>query len=102
MVLLQSRCACNPVRIENRRAVMRLARNSRLWHRSIRNILPVAVLSLNLLFGAPPPPQPTANTLANSQDPLNRDSPQSAVISFLKAYHAHDYVHAAKYLDLRK
>jgi MscS family membrane protein len=81
---------------------MRLARNSRLWHRSIRNILPVAVLSLNLLFGAPPPPQPTANTLANSQDPLNRDSPQSAVISFLKAYHAHDYVHAAKYLDLRK
>jgi MscS family membrane protein len=81
---------------------MRLARNLRPGHHSIRYILPVVVLSLNLLFGAPPQPQPTANTSANTQDPLNRDSPQSTVISFLKAYHNHDYVHAAKYLDLRK
>jgi MscS family membrane protein len=33
---------------------------------------------------------------------LNRDSPQSSVVSFLEAYHSRDYVKAAKYLDLRK
>ena len=74
---------------------MRLPIIRRGWNGSIRNILPAAVLSLNLLFGAPQPP-------ANSQDPLNRDSPQNTVVSFLKAYHAHDYVRAAKYLNLRK
>jgi len=73
---------------------MRLARNLRPGPRSIRNILPAAVLSLNLLFAAPQQPQ--------APDPLGRDSPQSTVISFQKVYHAHDYVHAAKYLDLRK
>lgn len=72
---------------------------------SIRNILPdtrlvryaTAVLSVSLLFGASQQPAPKP-----SEDPMHRDSPQSSVISFLEAYHARDYVHAAKYLDLRK
>ena len=34
-------------------------------------------------------------------DPLNRDTPQSSVISFLAACHEHDYRRAWKYLDLR-
>jgi MscS family membrane protein len=33
---------------------------------------------------------------------MNRDSPQSSVFSFMEAYHARDYVRAARYLDLRK
>jgi MscS family membrane protein len=63
-------------------------------------------LSLTLLLGAPDQPPPKASAPANnspkSQDPLNRDSPQSSVVSFLEAYHARDYVKAAKYFDLRK
>ena len=39
---------------------------------------------------------------SKSKDPLDRESPQSSVYSFLQAYHAHDYEKAAKYLDLRK
>jgi len=35
-------------------------------------------------------------------DPLDRESPQSSVYSFLQVCHAHDYEKAAKYLDLRK
>jgi MscS family membrane protein len=91
---------------ENQRAVIRLAINERGGNGSIRNILPdtglvrfaaAAVISVSLLFGAPQQPAPKP-----SQDPLNRDSPQSSVVSFLEAYHARDYAHAAKYLDLRK
>jgi MscS family membrane protein len=59
--------------------------------------LPVAVVSLGLLSGAPAP-----DPAAPLKDPLNRDSPQSSVVSFLDAYHSRDYVRAAKYLDLRK
>jgi MscS family membrane protein len=47
----------------------------------------------------PPAPKPPA---AAPQDPLNRDTPQSAVFSFLEACHIKDYARAAKYLDLRK
>lgn len=39
---------------------------------------------------------PPANT-----DPLDRDSPQSAVVAFLEAAHAKDYGKAWRYLDLR-
>ncbi len=35
-------------------------------------------------------------------DPLFRDTPQSAVIHFLEACHAHDYTKAVRYLDLRR
>lgn len=37
-----------------------------------------------------------------AKDPLNRDSPLSSVSAFLDAYHSHDYLRAARYLDLRK
>lgn len=42
------------------------------------------------------PASPPAN-----KDPLNRDSPQSSVVSFLEAAHAKDYSKALRYLDLR-
>jgi MscS family membrane protein len=51
----------------------------------------LALLSAGFVLGAPP-----------QSDPLNRNSPQSSVISFLAAYHSHDYLRAAKYLDLRQ
>jgi MscS family membrane protein len=51
----------------------------------------LALLSAGFVLSAPPQP-----------DPLNRDTPQSSVVAFLGAYHSHDYVRAAKYLDLRK
>lgn len=38
---------------------------------------------------------------APSKDPLDRDSPQSAVVAFLEAAHAKDYGRAWRYLDLR-
>ncbi|HZT31055.1 MAG TPA: mechanosensitive ion channel family protein [Bryobacteraceae bacterium] len=39
---------------------------------------------------------------SKSSDPLNRDTPQSAVFSFLEACHARNYARAWRYLDLRK
>lgn len=41
-------------------------------------------------------------TAPESADPLGRQTPQSAMIHFLEACHARDYVKASKYLDLRK
>ena len=35
-------------------------------------------------------------------DPLNRDSPQSSVLTFLQACHGKDFERAARYLDLRQ
>jgi MscS family membrane protein len=46
------------------------------------------------LYGQKPSPEPG--------DPLGRQTPQSAMIHFLEACHARDYIKAAKYLDLRK
>jgi MscS family membrane protein len=46
----------------------------------------------------PPVPKPAA---AN-HDPLNRDTPQSSVFSFLEACRAKDYARAWRYLDLRR
>lgn len=37
-----------------------------------------------------------------SQDPLNRDSPQSSVTAFLAACHAGEFQRAWRYIDLRK
>src|SRR5579862_6340736 len=37
----------------------------------------------------------------NNKDPLNRDTPESSVESFLEAAHAKDYGRASRYLDLR-
>ena len=44
---------------------------------------------------------PAAET-REKHDPLNRQSPQSSVASFLQACRAHDYARACSYLDLRK
>lgn len=41
-------------------------------------------------------------TPSSSNDPLNRESPQSAIVAFLEAAHAKDYGKAWRYLDLRK
>jgi MscS family membrane protein len=52
------------------------------------------------------PPSPAANPKETSggkqADPLDRESPQSAVVAFLNACHAKNYETARKYLDLRK
>ena len=45
------------------------------------------------------PSQTTA--AAKNQDPFNRDTPQSSVVSFLEACHAKNYAKAWRYLDLR-
>jgi MscS family membrane protein len=45
-------------------------------------------------------PKPAASNTA--QDPLNRESPQSSVYSFLEACHKKDYVRASGYLDRSK
>lgn len=47
----------------------------------------------------PAAPKPAA--APKNQDPLNRDTPQSAVYSFLEACRAKDYSKAWRYLDLR-
>lgn len=70
-----------------------------LPHRGIAGHAILALLSLSCLLGAPQAP---ASDSAGSKDPLNRDSPQSSVVSFLEAYHSHNYVRASKYFDLRK
>jgi MscS family membrane protein len=49
--------------------------------------------------GAAPAP---AAASAKPQDPLNRDSPQSCVFSFLEACHSRNYERAWRYLDLRQ
>src|SRR5579872_6722817 len=46
-------------------------------------------------------PVAKAASPAASKDPLDRDSPQSSVVAFLEAAHAHDYAKAWRYLDLR-
>ncbi|MDE3196888.1 MAG: mechanosensitive ion channel family protein [Acidobacteriota bacterium] len=46
------------------------------------------------LVAAPPPD-------ALAADPLNRNTPQNAVVSFLNACHAHDYQKARRYINLR-
>ncbi len=52
-------------------------------------------LTAQILPGAKPP------VAVATKDPLDRDSPQSSVVAFLEAAHAHDYGKAWRYLDLR-
>jgi MscS family membrane protein len=48
-------------------------------------------------------PSAAKSTSASAnKDPLNRDSPQTSVVAFLEAAHAHNYSKAWRYLDLRK
>lgn len=57
-------------------------------------ILLAAVLPAQLLAAQSTEPPPS--------DPLGRMTPQSAVLQFLAACHAHEYAKAAHYLDLRQ
>ena len=44
----------------------------------------------------------SAQTPAETNDPLCRNTPQSSVFQFLEACHAGQYSKAARYLDLRR
>jgi MscS family membrane protein len=62
-----------------------------------RRALPVTLMLLAFSigsYGQAPPAKP--------QDPLNRESPQSCVFSFLEACHSRNYARAWKYLDVRQ
>jgi MscS family membrane protein len=49
------------------------------------------------------PAKPASNGPASKQeDPLHRDSPQSAVLSFLADYRARNFTDAVRYLDLKR
>ena len=74
-----------------------------------RNFLPAIAIvclftgpALRAQSPAPAAPQQTATNTSHYKDPLNRDTPQSAVTAFLEAVHAKDYERAAKYLNFRK
>src|SRR6202035_237706 len=47
------------------------------------------------------PPASAATSPLKSEDPLHRDSPQSAVLFFLQSCRAGNFAQAAKYLDFR-
>ena len=93
---------------------MRLAARDRSRRVSIGQFIPGIVTTRYILAGVlcfgglPAAPQQPASAPASapksdkSKDPLNRESPQSTVVAFLEAYHSHDYLRAARYLDLRK
>jgi MscS family membrane protein len=62
---------------------------------------------VGLLFATPPdmraqtPPAASPPAAPRLNDPLNRDSPQSAVVSFLDACRTKNFARAGHYLDLR-
>lgn len=51
--------------------------------------------------GSGPPPPSAATTPLKAEDPLHRDSPQSAVLSFLQSCRSANFAQAAKYLNFR-
>ena len=57
-------------------------------------------LGLSMAIHAQTAPS-AANSSNKPQDPLNRDSPQSSVFSFLEVCHARNYERAWRYLDVR-
>ena len=58
----------------------------------------LAVTTGGLLCAAPSTPE--APAAPKSQDPLHRETPRSAVYSFLQACHSRNYGQAARYIDL--
>lgn len=79
--------------------------NRKIFH-SVREMTAALALLLGFCSGcgaqsAQAPAAPTQSASAKAQDPLNRDTPQSAVVAFLEACHAHDYTRAWRYLDIR-
>jgi MscS family membrane protein len=63
----------------------------------------IVICLLLASLGAPSQILPTAKPASPtvSTDPLDRDSPQSAVVAFLEAAHANDFGKAWRYMDLR-
>ena len=72
---------------------MKLAESTLFARKIIRSALPVLLWATALAQNS---------ETSKTKDPLDRESPQSSVYSFLQAAHAHDYEKAAKYLDLQK
>ena len=76
-------------------------------HQPVRDFLTARVILCGILTvglaaaQAPAPVAATPAAPAKPQDPLNRENPQSAVIAFLEASHAHNFALASKYFDLR-
>src|SRR5579863_568357 len=63
----------------------------------------VSTLAAVSVFAAAPPGSPPNNSTdkpGEAHDPLNRDTPQSSVFSFLEACRAKDYARALRYMDL--
>jgi MscS family membrane protein len=56
--------------------------------------LPAMILLAGLVHAQAP--------ISETQDPLGRNTPQESVFQFLEACHAHDYLKALRYLDLRR
>lgn len=61
----------------------------------------LSTLCIDFRAGAQILPAAKSSAPAANNDPLDRDSPQSSVVAFLEAAHAHDYAKAWRYLDLR-
>lgn len=93
----------------NSRKICNLRGYRRLREYLYRNFLPTALLlatavcpALNAQTNAAATPAETSAASTKFKDPLNRETPQSAVTAFLEAAHAKNYERALKYLDLRK
>ncbi len=101
----QPRCTRHGMERINQHAIRRLARGHYCTGKNLHRCAVAVILSVATALGAPQqtayPPASAANP-SKSADPMNRDSPQSSVFSFMEAYHARDYLRAARYLDLRK
>ncbi len=67
----------------------------------VAGVRPVRAITAILLIASCGVAAPSAPAQKN-QDPLNRDTPQSAVFSFLEACRAKDYTKAWRYLDLSR
>jgi MscS family membrane protein len=67
----------------------------------MKNVRTVFFFLLSSLCAAQILPSAKPATSPASKDPLDRDSPQSSVVAFLEAAHAHNYGRAWRYLDLR-
>jgi MscS family membrane protein len=63
--------------------------------------LPVLELAACAQAVSGPPPGSAAKTSPKPEDPLHRDSPQGAVLSFLQSCRAGNFAQAAKYLNFR-
>lgn len=83
---------------------LRLSRNAnclvegmRRRKRLLHNVCAACLVCCVSLFAAAPAGPAPGNA---THDPLNRDTPQSSVFSFLEACRTRDYARAVKYMDL--